>query len=467
VSFASKLVRTRTSFAAASSIALALACPVGSLFGQSGPASWLQFRGDTTNAGYIAGDLAVSWSYRAAHTVRGLSVADGIVVIGSESAQGETDAALPERDGEIAALDVATGRALWRRTLPSWIHGDPAIAGGLVLAALGRVPFDSAGALLAFDARTGAPVWSFPTRRATMPAPAVDAATGTVTIVGADGIAYVVSLASGALVHSVSLDGVDAMSSPRVAGNGVVYVGSGSSLNALSARTGRALWASRQAPLTTLMDPPAALSADLVFITGVQGLGVREAARAATMRDFIPRLLAAAWREPLAKHRSWFRQQWLLAVDRRSGRLAWRRPLGVGFNVERNESGTPVVAGDRVIVSSPISGRVSAFDVRTGLPQWKYRTAAMHKGAVTVVGDDVLFGDNQGFLNVLHLRDGTFAGRCRAGAPFTVLAPVVVGQTIFAATKGGWVTARPYAAVRATMTASGSRPCFIPLPAAS
>src|SRR5690242_14309093 len=50
------------------------------------PASWLQLRNGTDNVGVGSGDLSAEWHYKAPLPVRAVSVADGKVLLGAESA---------------------------------------------------------------------------------------------------------------------------------------------------------------------------------------------------------------------------------------------------------------------------------------------------------------------------------------------------------------------------------------------
>jgi outer membrane protein assembly factor BamB len=117
-----------------------------------------------------------------------------------------------------------------------------------------------------------------------------------------------------------------------------------------------------------------------------------------------------------------------------------------------------VLAGSAVIISSPFSKTIRAFDAATGRIRWKRDLEAMHKGAVTVNGDDVLFGDRNGDMSFLSLASGATTGTCTAGSPFTVFAPILVGRTLFVATKNGAVIAAPYDSVRARATRRA--PCY-------
>jgi outer membrane protein assembly factor BamB len=158
--------------------------------------------------------------------------------------------------------------------------------------------------------------------------------------------------------------------------------------------------------------------------------------------------------------RTWFQQQWLIALDRNSGRSVWRQPLGIGLEVPRNTAGTPVVSDGRVIISSPISKLVAAFEIKSGKVLWVHSLSSVHKGPVTVIGGDVLLGDKAGTLHLLRAANGSELGSCNAGGAFTPTGPILVGKTFIAATRDGWVHASPYVDVRKQMLMRTGRKCF-------
>lgn len=122
-------------FRRAVAVTLTLVTPLGpALSAQSSPSaatlmpkSWLQLRGGTDNAGVLPGTLEATWQFKAERPVRGLSVAGGLVLIGTESADADAapDAFAPDQRGFLIALDATTGAPLWTRALRSWVHGDP------------------------------------------------------------------------------------------------------------------------------------------------------------------------------------------------------------------------------------------------------------------------------------------------------------------------------------------------------
>jgi outer membrane protein assembly factor BamB len=428
----------------------------------STPASWLQLRGATDNTGRLPGTLEVAWRFKARHAVRGLSVAAGLVLVGTESADAASRNPGPDQRGYLTALDALTGIPLWTQEVPNWIHGDPVIYRGLAFASFGRFPMTSPGGVIAVDLRTGRTVWSLNADGGIMPAPALDSAEGSLIVAGGDGVLRTLDVRTGAVKHASVLGSPDAMASPRIDDNGVVYLGADATLFSYSTRTGRFLWRFRPPGLVELGTPPAALADTIVFTEGTKHLGLWSAFRALPIRRFwqLAREGRSMFGNRLSTYASWFQEQWLLAVDRRDGHPLWQQPLGVGLIVLRNNSGTPVVAGKRVIISSPVSQTVSAFDVASGRVLWRRRLDAMHIGAATIVGSDIVLGDKNGYITLLRIDDGRVIGRCNAGAAFSPTAPVVVGRTLFTATRDGWVRATPYDSLRHRAILPGGTACF-------
>lgn len=90
----------------------------------------------------------------------------------------------------------------------------------------------------------------------------------------------------------------------------------------------------------------------------------------------------------------------LLAADTETGTQVWTAQVagnraGRAIAFIRDMTGDPVIAGDRVIAGSS-SGRISAFDLATGLPDWTERDGAM--SPVLVAGGSVFAVNDQAQL---------------------------------------------------------------------
>jgi outer membrane protein assembly factor BamB len=427
------------------------------------PSSWLQFRAGTDNAGYVPGTLSVEWKYRAASAVRGHAVADGIILLGTESADASLLKRGPDQHGSLIALDVRTGVELWKRDVPSWIHGDPAIYRGRAYVTFGQHPLDAMGGVIAVDLKDGRQRWAFDVDGGVMPAPALDTTTSTLLVAGGDGVLHLLDIETGAEKKAVGLRAVVAMSSPRLDDRGHAYFGAQDRLISYATRDHKFDWVFKVTDLVELATPVAALSDSIVFISGTESrMNWWSAFRALPFARFVE-VARDGYKvsgNHLASYNYWYAQQWLLAVDRYTGQLRWKQPLGVGGIVLRNNSGTPVVAGDRVLISSPVSNIIAAFDVMSGKPLWRRTVDARHVGPLTIVGDDIVFGDQGGRVNILAAKDGAMIGRCVAGGPSSPAQPIVVGKTIFVMPRDGWIYATPYEALRRRATAMSKKPCF-------
>jgi outer membrane protein assembly factor BamB len=183
----------------------------------------------TGNGRLLAFDEATGsrvWAFRRDHeNLSGPTVDAGVVYVASD-------------DHRLFALDGATGGLLWSRRFPSVLFPAPTVAGGIVYEVAGG-PTDSF--LYALDSVTGSPLWKQPIADSAGPSPVVSG-----------GNVYVVSLAvvptvgafdatSGAPIWSFIPSRTGVLSGPAIAG-GVLYSAGGDRVYALDAATGEKVW---------------------------------------------------------------------------------------------------------------------------------------------------------------------------------------------------------------------------------
>lgn len=137
-------------------------------------------------------------------------------------------------EGNVYALNAATGAKLWSYATGSTVSSSPAVANGVVYVG----SWDNN--VYALNAATGAKLWSYTTGNTVFSSPAV--VNGVVYIGSQDGSVYALNAATGVKLWSNAISNA-VISSPAVA-NGVVYVGSieDHSVHALDATTGAGLW---------------------------------------------------------------------------------------------------------------------------------------------------------------------------------------------------------------------------------
>ena len=160
------------------------------------------------------------WSYNTGTFDSSPAVVNGVVYVGSD-------------DHNVYALNAATGAKLWSYPTGSDVHSDPAVANGVVY-----VGSDDNN-VYALNAASGTKLWSYPTGDRVFSSPAV--AKGVVYVGSLDDNVYALDAATGANLWSYHT-GNSVISSPAVV-SGVVYVGSGDgNVYALNAATGAKLW---------------------------------------------------------------------------------------------------------------------------------------------------------------------------------------------------------------------------------
>ena len=306
-------------------------------------------------------------------------------------------------DGDVAALDAASGRTLWSKRIGQrhgfilhhgqnsmrWAGGPAVDAGLLVVGGL-------EGEVHAFDAGSGAERWQAQVSSEVISAPAI--ADGIVVVRTDDGRVFGLNAADGsrhwvydrATVPALSLRGNAA---PRIA-DGVVYAGEDSGkLVALRLSDGNVMWEQTLAPgegrteLARLQDIDGgiAVADGVVYAAGYQGM------TAALIAD--------------------------------SGRPLWTHPLS---------SYTGVALASTQIYVIDADSEVWALDLRTGASNWKqdglkYRWL----GEASTVGDAVVMGDLEGWVHWLAASDGKFAARVRLSKHAIQAAPLVVGDTVY------------------------------------
>jgi outer membrane protein assembly factor BamB len=118
----------------------------------------------------------------------GPTVADKLVVIGG-STIGYDPKALADAQGEITALDLATGELKWRKEIKGGVLSCVAVADGKVVATAGD------GKVRAFELTTGAERWVYDAHQPFFAPPAL--AAGTVYVGDLKGVVHAIDLADG------------------------------------------------------------------------------------------------------------------------------------------------------------------------------------------------------------------------------------------------------------------------------
>ncbi|MEO8450583.1 MAG: PQQ-binding-like beta-propeller repeat protein [Gemmatimonadota bacterium] len=264
----------------------------------------------------LNGPRAAGWDLYASSPV----VAGKTIVIGGQ-------------DGGVYALDLTTGRLLWRAETNGRVRATPAVLGGMVVVG----SFD--GRIYALDLATGAKRWVHHTigdtldsrkagfdRRAVQSSAAL--AGGGVFVGSRDGGLYMLDAATGERRWRFTHRGSWVVGSPAVQG-GRAYVGSsdGHFLQAVEAATGKEVW--RLEVGSNILSSPLLIGDALIVGSANTGAPTGE----------------------------------LLAVDRETGRVRWRLRFGDAV------WSSPVVADGEIYVGSDDGGVYAINEVSRTIPK--------------------------------------------------------------------------------------------------
>ena len=344
------------------------------------------FRGDEGHSGTAASAAPrqfhrLKWSFPTGdRIVSSPAWHEGLVIFGSD-------------DGNVYAVEAASGRQRWMHRTGGPVPSSPAIAGGRVFI----VSYD--GRLHALDARSGELLWKFASegerrfearglhgmlpRTQTyadmfdvfLSSPVV--AQGSVFFGSGDGHVYAVDAASGALRWKFRTGDV-VHASPAMA-DGAVFVGSwDGKLYALDASSGALRWAF-QGGTDALMFNQQGFQSSPAVAHGVVYSGSRDAN--------------------------------VYALDARTGRELWRFSTGLSWVVS-----SPAVADGRVHFATSDSARYHVVDALSGKPVADNSTKAFVFSSPVLAGDVALLGVLNGSLQARDRATGTLLWEFRTEA---------------------------------------------------
>jgi outer membrane protein assembly factor BamB len=317
--------------------------------------------------------------------------------------------------GEVLAIEIASGRQVWRAKTKSPLGGATGVGQGLVVVG------STDGAVLAFDEKTGKQLWSARVSGEILAAPAV--AEKAVVVRSVDGRLTGLAPADGhelwrteEQIPRLTLRGTAA---PVVAGDLALCGFDNGRVVAVNTVDGTVVWDTAVSPprgrteLERLVDidSPVKVSGADVFVVGFQG-------RAA-----------------------------MLALD--SGQIWWSRELSSYRGLDVDDDAAYVTTDE---------GEVVSLRRRTGVELWRSKDLRRRGlSAPAVVGNSVVVADYKGIVHWFDKATGKLAARSSAGKRVSE-APLVVGDVVLVIDDAGRLSAfRPHGARTAAATgADGS-----------
>lgn len=375
-------------------------------------ADWAQHHGDASHSGVAAQPIAagqrLAWTYR----TKGVfltgtpTIVDGVVYAGTRDENGEGEWA-------VHAVELATGRQLWRHQVESSVHGSIAVSDGKVF-----VP-NLRGVMYALDASNGAELWRYTPEAAAEPNNqrnygyyGVTVADGKVlyphqTRFGEASQGLVVALdpATGKAIWKAPLTGNTMSDGTPAVSDGKVFVGSQTAdrVVALDLATGKQLWVGKEA-LGGWQDGIPSAAGGRVFIGSGNGIIARDAKTGEELWRYKSPHKSLISSNATASAAAidgdvvymGFPSGAVTALDARTGKVLWDRVL-TGSTYEGGILSSPAVAGQTVFVGSN-NGSMYALDKRTGQPLWQHQIGAWVAAGPAVSGNTVVAGAYDGNL---------------------------------------------------------------------
>ena len=404
------------------------------------------FRGDAAHTGVFRSEgprqfRRVKWSFQTGdRVVSSAVISDGVLYFGSD-------------DGNVYAVDAASGRQVWKRATGGPVAATPAVAGGLVYVG----SYD--GRFYAFDARTGSTRWRFTTagerrfeakhlhgllpKQQTIADPfdvflsSPVVAAGVVYFGSGDGNVYALDAATGELKWKFQTGDV-VHASPAYA-DGVVYVGSWDShFYAIDAATGRQKWRF-DGGTDPVMHNQVGFQSSAAVVDGVVYVGCRDsnlyAIDAVTGKEKWRFNNAGSWvitSPAVVDGKVIFGTSdtsRYFVVDAHTGKELVRQQ-GKAFIFA-----SPAVAGSVVLVGV-LNGTLQARDVSTGELLWEFRTEASKRNHGWVLTADGAF--NVPLLYGNNWREAPLAASVRQFSVGSIFAsPLVVDGVVYVGSADG------------------------------
>lgn len=342
------------------------------------PADWPVYRGDPHLTGVAAGaipdDLTLLWTFAAEQSIVSSPViVDGRVFVGSD-------------DGNVYALDLATGARVWSFATDDIVEAPPLVHDGTVY--VGSSDFF----LYALDAATGALRWKQETDDKILgganwvPAPDGD---GALIVVGSyDSNLYCFDAAGGRLRWKYET-GNYVNGTPAVVGDTVVFGGCDATLHVVDVATGEPRSKVPLCPDCHVAGSVAVFDDHVYF--GHYGNA-------------------------------------FVAVDLERAEVAWSYP-----SPRFAFFSSPALTPDRVVFGGR-DRQMHCASRADGSPLWTFPTRRKVDGSPVICGEKVVFGSGDGQLYVLDLADGTELwsydiGRGLVSSPAVAGGIIVIGST--------------------------------------
>jgi outer membrane protein assembly factor BamB len=344
------------------------------------PTSWPIFHHDLAHSGYSSSTAPNTnqtlWTFAPPYgffEYESAAIVGGVLYVGSLNSYnyGAFD---------FYALNASTEATIWTaQPDPAPISDCPAVANGVVY--VGRMD----GYLCAYNAATGAEIWSYLLKSNSYIISSPSVAYGIVYIGSPDNNVYALNAATGTFVWKYNT-GSTVSSSPAIA-NGIVYVENlDDEVYALNAQTGTLIWTYQGYGTTPIASSPAVVNG-VVYVGSASG-------------------------------------EYLYAFNASTGKTIWAfNPSGYGLI-----DSSPAVAYGMVYVGA-YDGNFYAVNETTGTLIWKYTTGSWVESSPAVADGIVYVGSDDGNMYALNALTGNLIWSCNSAGGKT--SPAIASGVVY------------------------------------
>jgi outer membrane protein assembly factor BamB len=342
--------------------------------GEKTSQDWPIFRGNPWQTGVanssLPDKLAIRWKFKTNDSIEGTAaIVNGIVFFGS-------------MDGNLYALDLASGKEKWRYKANGPIKGGPSVHADQVFVG------DVDGIFHCVDVTNGKKRWTF--NAGAEVTSGGNFSDDTILFGSYDENLHCLSK-DGKELWKANVPGGPVLASPVVAAGKTFCSGCDSTLHIIDTKTGKELG-----------------SVQLDGQTGASAAVVGDDLYIGTMSNQ------------------------MLAIDLKKQAVKWK------YEPEENPQpffSSPAVAHDLVVVGCR-DKRVHAFDRNTGKQSWEYPTKGKVDSSPVIAEKQIYVGSSDGNLYVLELGKGTLVQKIDLGGPITA-SPAVADNCLVIGTQNG------------------------------
>ena len=291
---------------------------------------------------------------------------------------------VPDMDGKVYALNLATGKEIWTFKVESGFIASPAIRGGLLYVG------DIDGKFYALDIKTGKPKWTHDAEAEIDSAP--NFWKDNVLFGSQDSKLYCLNAATGQLVWKHAIED-QIRCSPTVVGDRTFVAGCDAKFHIIDLSTGNEVAAVPiEAPTGVT---PAALGDQVFFGTSAGTFfavnwkdakvswKVEDKGGGQEMRS------SPAAQDGIVIVGS--RNRAVIAYDPANGNEKWT------FTTKQRVDSSPVIVGSRVFAGAA-DGRLYALDLKTGAELWQYQATGGFTGSPAVAGGKLVIATDRGVV---------------------------------------------------------------------